>query len=220
MFYVPNNLNEVREGTDDDSSIEEIVDDDVVDEAEEVGDDENPNIESENSDIESENLDVNGTESDDEGGWQPNTCTYTFRTNNEVACTPYLIQEQGALGFSCAEAVGHLKLSNQESNYCAALMNLSCAETDEHEMEAVDKIHLQEYAYVGAGIGGGFQNTKELHVMKYKKAMRSPDKEEWDKAVDGKNMQKYGVWTPVALQDLPPGTKILTTTWAMKKKAN
>ena len=28
----------------------------------------------------------------------------------------------------------------------------------------MDKVHLQEYACVGAGIGGGFQNTKELRV--------------------------------------------------------
>ncbi len=164
LFFITNhryNLNEVREGTDDDSSIEEIVDDDVINETEEVADDANPNMESENSDIESENTDVG---SDDEGDWQG--------APERVR----LIQEQGALGFSRAEAVGHLKLSNQESNYYAALMNLSCAETDECEMEAVDKIHLQEYACVGAGIVGGFQNTKELHVMKYKEAMRSPDK--------------------------------------------
>lgn len=217
MFYEPNNLNEVREGTDGDSSIEEIVDDDVVNETEEVADDANPDMESENSDIESENKDVG---SDDEGDWQ--AAPARTRSGRAVKARVRLIQEQGALGFSRAEAVGHLKLSNQESNYYAALMNLSCAETDEREMEAVDKIHLQEYACVGAGIGGGFQNTKELHVMKYKEAMRSPDKKKWDQAVDGEheNMRKYGVWTPVALQDLPPGTKILTTTWAMKKKAN
>jgi len=43
-------------------------------------------------------------------------------------------------------------------------------------MEEVDKVHLQEYACVGAGIGGRFQNTKELHVMKCKEAMSTPDR--------------------------------------------
>jgi len=94
-------------------------------------------------------------------------------------------------------------------------MNLSCAETNECEMEEVDKVHLKEYACVGAGIGGGFQNTKKLHVMKYKEAMNTPDKIKWEGAV----MKVYGVWTPVRLQDLPEGTKVLTSTWAMKKKS-
>jgi hypothetical protein len=32
-------------------------------------------------------------------------------------------------------------------------------------------------------VGGGFENTKELHVMKYKQAMKSKDKDMWDEAV-------------------------------------
>ena len=134
-----------------------------------------------------------------------------------------LIEETSAVvGFTRQEAVGKLQLSNLESNYYAALMNLSCTETDETEMEEVDKVHLQEYACVGAGIGGGFQNTKELHVMKFKEAMNTPDRKQWEGAVEKEhdNMMKYSVWTPVKLQDLPEGTKVLTSTWAMKKKAN
>jgi hypothetical protein len=34
-----------------------------------------------------------------------------------------------------------------------------------------------EYNLVGAGLGGGFSNTNELHVMKYKEAMQQPDKD-------------------------------------------
>ena len=33
----------------------------------------------------------------------------------------------------------------------------------------------QEICGVGAGVGGGFKDTHELHVMKYKEAMKSPD---------------------------------------------
>ena len=58
--------------------------------------------------------------------------------------------------------------------------------------------------------------------MKFKEAMASKDKEKWKGAVDKEhdNMTTYGVWTPVKLSDLPEGTKILSSTWAMKKKAN
>jgi hypothetical protein len=38
-------------------------------------------------------------------------------------------------------------------------------------------------ACVGAGIGGGFVNTNELHVMKYQQAMETEDKEQWTLAV-------------------------------------
>ena len=38
---------------------------------------------------------------------------------------------------------------------------------------------MHEVAMVGAGVGGGFNNTQELHVMKYKEAMKTPEKGEW-----------------------------------------
>ncbi len=33
-----------------------------------------------------------------------------------------------------------------------------------------------KYGLVGAGLGGGFDVTTELHVMKYKQAMKSDNK--------------------------------------------
>jgi hypothetical protein len=36
---------------------------------------------------------------------------------------------------------------------------------------------------VGAWLGGGFKSTKELHVMKFKHAMETPDKDHWTDAV-------------------------------------
>jgi len=161
----------------------------------------------------------NETETGDENAWKeaPHTCS-----GCTVNAPSPLTETNAVVGFTHQEAVGKLQLSNIESNCYTALMNLSCAETNECEMEEVDKVHLQEYACVGAGIGGGFQNTKELHVMKYKEAMNTLDKIEWEGAVEKEhqNMKVYGVWTPVRLQDLPEGTKVLTSTWAMKKKAN
>jgi hypothetical protein len=41
-----------------------------------------------------------------------------------------------------------------------------------------------EMVNVGAGLGGGFENTNELHVMKFKEAMATKDKPGWVKAVD------------------------------------
>jgi len=185
-------------------------------------DDEQSNDEIEMSDSSDDDDDSEAeskTETGDENAWKEASRTRSGRTVNAPS---RLIETNDVVGFTRQEAVGKLQLSNFESYYYAALMNLSCAETDECEMEEVDKVHLQEYACVGAGIGGGFQNTKELHIMKYKEAMDTPDKIEWEGVVkkEHQNMQVYGVWTPVRLQDLPEGTKVLTSTWAMKKKAN
>eukprot|EP00979_Chaetoceros_neogracilis_P012413 scaffold3301_cov154-Chaetoceros_neogracile.AAC.1 len=33
-------------------------------------------------------------------------------------------------------------------------------------------------------------------------------------------MEEYKVWTPKFIRDLPPDAKFITSTWAMKKKAN
>jgi hypothetical protein len=46
-----------------------------------------------------------------------------------------------------------------------------------------------EVACVGAGLAGGFENTKELHVMKSKKAMKTEDSKEWKVAVNERARQ-------------------------------
>jgi hypothetical protein len=79
-----------------------------------------------------------------------------------------------------------------------------------------------KFAFVGAGLGGGFTNTSDLHAMKYKEAMASSNCNKWQKAVneEHKRMLKHNVWNPVLRKDVLEGAKILTSTWAMKKKAN
>ena len=54
-------------------------------------------------------------------------------------------------------------------------------------------------ALVGAGIGGGFANTKELIVMTYDEAMAGPDRLHWEKAVEEEHEKTvaHGVWVPV-----------------------
>ena len=79
-----------------------------------------------------------------------------------------------------------------------------------------------ETAFVGAGLGGGFENTSELHVMKYKEAMATKDAESWKKAVEEEHerMMKHNVWKPVPRVEVPKEATTITSTWAMKKKAN
>jgi Reverse transcriptase (RNA-dependent DNA polymerase) len=81
---------------------------------------------------------------------------------------------------------------------------------------------INDMAFVGAGIGGGFENTTELHVMKYDAAMKSPDAGQWKRSVQEEHdrMVDNEVWTPVPKTEVPADAKVLTTTWAMKKKAN
>ena len=81
---------------------------------------------------------------------------------------------------------------------------------------------INELGCVGAGVGGGFEHTSELHVMKFDEAMASKDMAEWAKAVEEEHerMIENKVWTPVPKVDVPHGAKILTSTWAMKKKSN
>jgi hypothetical protein len=80
---------------------------------------------------------------------------------------------------------------------------------------------LNEMALIGAGIGGGFVNTEELHVMNYNEAIQS-EKEKWDYAVKEEHdrMEDNKVFQPVPINEIPEGTKIMTSAWAMKKKPN
>jgi hypothetical protein len=101
-----------------------------------------------------------------------------------------------------------------ERNYSSLLL-------DENEYEDCEE-EDEEFACVGAGLGGGFQSTKELHVMKYKQAMKTKDKDMWTEAVfeEHDRMVKRQVWRAELKKDVPKGAKILTSTWAMKKKAS
>jgi hypothetical protein len=83
-------------------------------------------------------------------------------------------------------------------------------------------VGLTEYGQVGAGLGGGFENTQELHVMKYKEAMKTPDKPDWIKGVNEEHerFKKHKCFKAVPRAEVPKGSKILTSTWAMKKKAS
>lgn len=65
-------------------------------------------------------------------------------------------------------------------------------------------------------------HSGELQVIKYKEAMASKNRENWKNAIKEEHdrMIINIVWEPVKLSDLPNEAKLLSTTWAMKKKAN
>ena len=52
--------------------------------------------------------------------------------------------------------------------------------------------------------------------------MAIKDKEKWEIYVEEeyKKFNKYNVWTPIKLEDLPDMANILTSTLAMKKKSS
>ena len=97
-------------------------------------------------------------------------------------------------------------------------------ELDEEEISTEMEICTTyvEYANVGAGIGGGYENTNELKPMNYAQAMMSPDAEAWRKEIanEHERMITSHVFTEVERKDLPPNTKVIDSTWACKKKSN
>ncbi|MFO0523114.1 MAG: hypothetical protein ACK515_22215, partial [bacterium] len=105
----------------------------------------------------------------------------------------------------------------------ANIMNNPIGVTEAEEKVRVRVLKtINELGCVGAGVGGGFEHTSELHVMKYDEAMASIDAAKWAKAVEEEHdrMVENQVWKAMPMEDVPPGAKILTSTWAMKKKSN
>ena len=79
-----------------------------------------------------------------------------------------------------------------------------------------------EIAAVGAGLGDGFSHTSKLKVMKLKDSMNRPDSNEWKEEIknEQKRMVTNGIWEPLDKKDLTEGAKVMTSTWACKKKSN
>jgi hypothetical protein len=126
----------------------------------------------------------------------------TTRSGRSVRAPSRLITEVGA------SALG---LTKAEENYYALLDQGGEAEFDPEELICI-----------GAALGRGFQNTQELHVKNYKEAMKGPDKDKWEDAVfeEHERMVKNQVWRAVPKKYVPKNAKVMTSTWAMKKKSN
>jgi hypothetical protein len=102
-----------------------------------------------------------------------------------------------------------LGLTKAEENHYALLDQGGEAEFDREELICIV-----------AELGGGFQNTQELHVKKYKEAMKGSDKDKWKNSVfeEHERMVKSQVWTAVPKKDVPNNAKVMSSIWAMKKK--
>ena len=81
-------------------------------------------------------------------------------------------------------------------NYFASMAELDNCELNQNTEVANTYI---EHANVGAGIGGGFEDTKELKPMKYNQAINGPDGEAWKKEIKNEHerMIKHKVFEVV-----------------------
>jgi hypothetical protein len=149
------------------------------------------------------------------GGVNPQT-----RSGRTIRPPERLIQEIGAFAAQGATAAANYEilLTAAEIQYYDTMKGL---DENAGEYGCVSAV-LSEYGHVGAGLGGGFGNTQELHVTKYKEAMRTPDKPKWVKGVneEQKRFKKHKCFKAVPPAEVPSGSKILTSTWAMKEKAS
>jgi hypothetical protein len=144
----------------------------------------------EDGDEDNENDNVNNPVESDDGGDKPSGMTRSGAQFREIAATNIVSNP--------------VQLTDVEIQYMKYMTTFG------------------EIACVGAGLGGGFKYTTELHVMKYDEAMRTPDVAEWNQAVEDEHQRMIDnkVWMPVPKAEVPEDAKILTSTWAMKKKAN
>ena len=105
-----------------------------------------------------------------------------------------------------------------ELRYLSNMAELELEEMHMHELSAQDL----ELSAVGAGVGGGFKSTDKLRVVNYKEVINSKDAEAWKTEIKCKKdrFDKFGALTPVKRNAVLKGSKFMTTTWAMKKKAS
>ena len=222
----PTFTNEVWEGVGNEESNEPSVDETVA------------NNENEENEIESIDNEQNG-ESDDESygehedsvaeedesistGSDTGNIT-TTRSGRTVKPPSRLIEEIG--NSSIYNEIANV--TNAERNYLAQIIAMQEEKYQPKNEYVLMALIKDEEEYVIVGMGNNFQNTKELKVMKYDEAMATENKAHWDKAVEKEhdrmvppNGKNSPIWVVVKRKDLPPGVKIMKTTWAMKLKPN
>jgi hypothetical protein len=78
------------------------------------------------------------------------------------------------------------------------------------EEENYEDNKLLEMLCVGAGIREGILHTNELHVLKYKEAMRGTDREHWTNAINEEHERRIEnkVWKPINQKDLLADAKL------------
>ena len=94
-------------------------------------------------------------------------------------------------------------------------------EEDIGELACLATIKGMEFALICAVLDRGFNNTAK-HVLNFQEAMGSPNKDKWMCAMEEEHnwMVKHNIWKAVPPSAMPKGEKIITSTWANKKKSN
>jgi hypothetical protein len=121
------------------------------------------------------------------------------QTRSERTITPpeRLIQEIGAFAAQDATAAANYKiaLTAAKIQYYDTMKGLG---ENAGEYGCVS-VGLTQYGHVGAGLRGVFENTHKLHVMKFKEAMRTPDKPNWVKGVNEEHerFKKHKYWNSI-----------------------
>jgi hypothetical protein len=142
------------------------------------------------------------------------------KSGQAVRAPSQLISEMSTMAASKYE----ITLLQLEYNFYLVMTQLN---EDVVELACMAAVNGMEYtmmdakcAFIGAALGGGFENTTELHVMNYKEAMESDDKEKWlvDMKEEHERMVKNKVWKAIPPSEVPKGKKIILSTWANKKK--
>jgi hypothetical protein len=84
-----------------------------------------------------------------------------------------------------------------------------------------DEGRYVETALVGA-TGNKFGNTADLNVLNYKQSMESLYRDRYVEGIDEEQykMSRNEVFEEVHVDDIPPGTKLLDSTWANKLRAD
>ena len=160
---------------------------------------ENDNASSEDSDN-SDESDPFKTNNEDRG--KPQSVTKSERISNAPNHMPY-DQESN-------EEIANTAFTKSELDYYNTLKAFNGFDGSDETSRTGSSIR-DEIVLIGAGVGGGFTNTQELHVMKYKKQAVG---EELDRFIENE------VFEVGKIQDLPKRVKMLTSTWAMKRKSN
>ena len=80
-------------------------------------------------------------------------------------------------------------MTSTAANAVASNYFISLAEIEEDKVLgfAIVKHDFVEYTNVGAGVGGGFENTAELKPMKYEQAINGPGAEAWKAEIENEH---------------------------------
>ena len=71
----------------------------------------------------------------------------------------------------------------------------------------------EEFCVVGAGIGGGFEHTAELKMLKLDEAVNSVNKKNWYQTIEEEyeRFEENKCFEEVSVNKVKPGTKIITS---------